>query len=192
MAYHHGNARVAILASAAALLEIEGAAGLSLRQVAEHAGLSRQAPYNHFADKEAILAELVRDGFTQLGSLIRAETDSSVTPSVRLQRAAEIYIGFGQQRPALFRLMFSRELVDHSKHADAARAAAGALAALSSIIETLAPGQDARDATLAAWSIVHGYASLCIETGLEGEEMRTRRAELFASTIEALIRRSDP
>jgi AcrR family transcriptional regulator len=190
VAYHHGNARAALLDAAAALLETEGAAGLSLRQVAERAGLSRQAPYNHFANKEALLAELLREGFERLGDLIRAVSDPPVAASDHLARAADAYIAFGQQRPALFRLMFSRELVDHAKHDDAAQAAAAALAALRAIIETMAPGQDPRDATLAAWSIVHGYTSLCIEIGLEGEEARTRRAKLFACSIEALVHRS--
>src|SRR6185437_14498166 len=73
--YHHGDARNALLAAAADLLEEVGAAGLSLRQVAEHAGLSRQAPYNHFENKEALLAELVRDGFDQLAASLAAGGD---------------------------------------------------------------------------------------------------------------------
>ncbi|PXA97144.1 TetR family transcriptional regulator, partial [Nostoc sp. 3335mG] len=54
MAYHHGDARAVLIAAAGEWLEEVGAAGLSLRGVAERAGLSRQAPYNHFADKEAM------------------------------------------------------------------------------------------------------------------------------------------
>ena len=45
--------------------------GLSLRQLTERAGLSRQAPYNHFADKEALLAELARAGFEILAAAVR-------------------------------------------------------------------------------------------------------------------------
>ena len=48
-------------------LKKEGAANLSLRRLSQDAGLSRQAPYNHFADKEALLAELVREGFAVAG-----------------------------------------------------------------------------------------------------------------------------
>ncbi len=190
MAYHHGNARAAILEAAGELLEREGAARLSLRQAAEQAGLSRQAPYNHFADKEAMLAELVRDGYARLGSRIRTEAAPGVAPPERLVRAAEAYIGFGQERPALFRLMFSRELVDLSRHDEAQRAALAALDALSEIVAALAPGRDVRDATLAAWSIVHGYTSLCIEAGLEGADRRRQRAALFAQAVKALLRSS--
>ncbi len=188
MAYHHGNARAALLATAAELLESEGAARLSLRQSAERAGLSRQAPYNHFADKEALLAELVREGYERLGGRIHADASLGVAPSERLARAAETYIAFGQERPALFRLMFSRELVDLSKHGSAQQAASAALAELSAIIEAMAPAADPREVSLVAWSLVHGYTSLCIETGLEGEDQRRHRAYQFARTVEALTR----
>jgi AcrR family transcriptional regulator len=109
--YHHGDARNALLRAAAELLETTGAAGLSLRQLAERAGLSRQAPYNHFADKEALLAELVRDGFEKLGKAMPTE-ESHPDPVIRLEHAADRYIAFAQNAPALFRLMFSKELVN--------------------------------------------------------------------------------
>lgn len=188
MAYHHGNARAALLTAAAELLESEGAARLSLRQSAERAGLSRQAPYNHFVDKEALLAELVREGYQQLGSRISANAGPSAVPLERLARAAETYIGFGQERPALFRLMFSKELVDLSKHKSAQDAASAALAELSAIIDTMAPATDTHEVSLVAWSLVHGYTSLCVETGLEGSDQRRQRGHLFARTVEALTR----
>ena len=66
-------ARCACLIQAAAeLLESVGAANLSLRGIAERAGLSRQAPYNHFADKEPLLATLVVTGFDRLASQVDA------------------------------------------------------------------------------------------------------------------------
>ena len=188
MVYHHGNARAALLTAAAELLESEGAARLSLRQAAERAGLSRQAPYNHFADKEALLAELVREGYQRLGSRIGADANPGAVPSERLARAAEAYIAFGQERPALFRLMFGKELVDLSKHEPAQQAASAALAELSAIIKAMAPATEVREVTLVAWSLVHGYTSLCIETGLEGEDQRRHRAHLFARTVKALTR----
>lgn len=189
-AYHHGNARTALLEAAAALLEESGAAGLSLRQLAERAGLSRQAPYNHFTDKAALLAELVRDGFERLAAGTRAAAASTPIPSEQLAKAAESYIAFGQEQPALMRLMFGKEFVDVSQHHDAQAAASTGLTELSTIIAGLAPVPAVQDVTLVAWSLVHGYTSLCIEAGLEGGEKRAERARLFARTIDALARNS--
>ena len=185
-AYHHGNARAALIEAAAALLEESGAAGLSLRQVAERAGLSRQAPYNHFTDKAALLAELVRDGFERLAAGTRAAAALTLIPFERLTGAAERYIAFGQEHPALMRLMFGKEFVDLAQHHDAQAAASTGLTELSVIIAGLAPAPAVQDVTLVAWSLVHGYTSLCIEAGLEGQEKRAERARLFAHTIEML------
>jgi AcrR family transcriptional regulator len=183
--YHHGDARNALLRAAADLLEQTGAAGLALRQLAERAGLSRQAPYNHFADKETLLAELARNGFERLGRDMEAVKRSSAKPVVRLTRAAERYIAFAESSPALFRLMFSKELVDLSRHPAAQAAASASFEHLVAIVSALTSPETVADLSLVAWSLVHGYATLCIETGLEGPERRSARARLFASTIAA-------
>ena len=182
-AYHHGDARNALVRAAAELLETAGAAGLSLRQVAERAGLSRQAPYNHFADKEALLAELVRDGFERLGADTAAAGRSDGGPVTRLERAGEGYIAFAQGSPALFRLMFSKELVDLQRYPVAQAAAAASLSHLAGIIGGMASPDAVADLTLVAWSVVHGYATLCLEACLEGPERRRERAALFAGVI---------
>lgn len=188
-AYHHGDARNALLKAAAALLEQAGAAGLSLRQVAEQAGLSRQAPYNHFADKAALLAELVADGFARLRDSMSAAKDEGATPVDRLRRAGLAYIAFAQSSPALFRLMFASELVDPASHPQVQAGQEAALAVVETIVASMADPRDSADLTLAAWALVHGYAALCIETGLEPPARREERAALFARIIAAAAER---
>jgi len=190
--YHHGDARNAILGSARRLLEKTGAATLSLRQVAEAAGLSRQAPYNHFQNKEALLAELVRDGFVRLAADIRTAADPKGAAERQLAAAGEAYINFALAEPTLFRLMFSRELVDLGKHSDAGKAADDALKALAEIISRIDKSGDRKGLVLASWSIVHGYAVLCIEAGLEGRRALRQRTAQFAGLLmggEATARR---
>lgn len=179
--YHHGDARNALLAAASDLLEKAGAAGLSLRQVAERAGLSRQAPYNHFENKEALLAELVRQGFERLAASLSAGGESKAKNA--LERAADAYIRRAQEAPALFRLMFSRELVNLARFPAAAAAGSVAFGKLSEIVAAFAPQEQVRELALAAWSLVHGYATLCIEVGLGSESRRAARARLFARII---------
>lgn len=179
--YHHGDARNALLGAAADLLEKVGAARLSLRQVAEHAGLSRQAPYNHFEDKEALLAELVREGFERLATSLAAGGDPKAKNA--LERAADAYIRRAQEAPALFRLMFSRELVDLSRFPAAAQAGTTAFSKLKEVVAAFAPADRVPELSLAAWSLVHGYATLCIEVALEPDARRGARARLFAHII---------
>ncbi len=183
--YHHGDARNALLLAATELLETTGAAGLSLRQLAERAGLSRQAPYNHFANKQTLLAELVRDGFARLGRDVETAGHGNAAPLVRLEGAAERYIAFAQASPALFRLMFSKELVDLSKHPEARREAAATFGRLVHIVSAVVSPDAVADLSLVAWSLVHGYAMLCLETGIEGPDRRRERAGLFAGMFAA-------
>ena len=186
MAYHHGDARTALLAAAAAMLEREGAAGLSLRGVAEAAGLSRQAPYNHFANKEAMLAELVGDGFSELSRSMNVPAETA--PFAQLVAAADAYITFGTERPALFRLMFTRELVDVRQHPSVQAKADAALTALSAIVGQVVAADAVGDATLVAWSLVHGYTELCIEAGIDDPAARPGRVHLFARAVTGLAR----
>ncbi len=188
-AYHHGDARNALLKAAGELLEQAGAAGLSLRQVAERAGLSRQAPYNHFDDKAALLAELVAHGFARLRDAMSAAERAGTTPEERLRCAGLAYVVFAQSGPALFRLMFASELVDPASHPQVQEGHGSALAIVGSIVASMAGPEDAADLTLAAWAMVHGYATLCIEARLEGAERRAERAALFAHIIAAAAKR---
>lgn len=180
--YHHGDARAALLHAASMLLEQEGAHGLSLRAVAAEAGLSRQAPYNHFADKQALLAELVAGGFARLRERMLA-VHGYPGGAETLADAAEAYIGFAQEAPALFRLMFSCELVDLSRFPDTQRMADAAYDSLRVIVAELAPAARVEELALAAWCLVHGYATLCLEMGLDDAALRAARARLFARLV---------
>ena len=56
--YHHGDLRTAVLAAAGELIENEGLDSLSVREAARRAGVSHNAPYRHFPDRDALLAAL--------------------------------------------------------------------------------------------------------------------------------------
>ena len=55
--YHHGDLARALIDAAAAMLAEDGARAVSLRAVARRAGVSQTAPYRHFSDKGALLAD---------------------------------------------------------------------------------------------------------------------------------------
>ena len=68
--YHHGNLRQSLLEASMRLLDKEGLEALSLRRLAEEVGVSRQAPYHHFKDKQALLAAIGEEGFSLLNWLL--------------------------------------------------------------------------------------------------------------------------
>ena len=61
--YHHGDLRATLLRVATERVVNEGIDSLSLRKLAEEAGVSRTAPYHHFKDKNALLNAIAAQGF---------------------------------------------------------------------------------------------------------------------------------
>jgi AcrR family transcriptional regulator len=94
-----------------ALLDSEGLEALSLRRLAEQVGVSRQAPYHHFRDKQALLAAIGEQGFALLNQMLGSFTDDpAISLDERLYRAVMGYLNFALEHRALYRLMFGQTL----------------------------------------------------------------------------------
>ena len=178
--------REQVLAASLALIEEEGVAALSLREVAHRAGVSHQAPYHHFGHKEAIVAELVARGFTRLAERLEATEHARGTPSRRLMLAGRAYVDFALEETASFRIMFRSELVDPGAFPAARDAGARAYAPLVRLVGAChAQGRTPRAGTAASeriealvtmhWSLVHGLATLFLDGSL-GRRFATREA----------------
>jgi AcrR family transcriptional regulator len=170
--YHHGALRQAIVEEAFRVLEKEGLEALSLRGLAASAGVSKTAPYRHFADKHELLVTLAAEGFAALADLLEAslakvadESPGDATAGARaLSRA---YLQFALSRPALYRLMFSR--LGFSLHSEKCRInserALGCL--IQAVRRAQARGwrsdQDGNALVLSLWAEVHGWAGLLID-----------------------------
>ena len=82
--YHHGDLRAALLKVATAEIERVGYESLSLRELAEKLGVSRAAPYRHFADRRALLAAVAAEGFDELTAIHRnAVAENAAGPARR-------------------------------------------------------------------------------------------------------------
>jgi AcrR family transcriptional regulator len=114
--YHHGDLRVALLASAAELLDEGGPEAVSLRECARRAGVSHAAPYRHFATKEALLLALAEEGFDGLAAAGDEAMRRVRDPRERLDAYGVAYVHFALEHPARFRLMFAGALGGASKH----------------------------------------------------------------------------
>lgn len=109
--YHHGNLRQSLLDSSLQLLREGGIEALSLRKLAELSGVSRAAPYHHFADKQALLAAVAEQGFAELSGLLHGVVNNEqVSLDERLHQAVLGYLDFALEQPALYELMFGQAL----------------------------------------------------------------------------------
>ena len=107
-AYHHGDLRTALVHSALALLEEEGAAALSMRAVARHAGVTAAAPYRHYQDRDALMSAVAAVGYRELAQDLIAVSPAPSTAD-EIADVAIAYVQFALRRPALFRAMFSEQ-----------------------------------------------------------------------------------
>jgi AcrR family transcriptional regulator len=164
-AYHHGNLRAALLATAARQLEQSGVEALSLRDLANSLGVSHAAPYRHFADRRAMLAALAADGFRRFEAQAQAALAKQATPAARLQAGARAYLAFATRHPQLFRLMFVSDLLGGDKPREPALAQVAnhfhsRFEALVGENCSARSDKTIKAATLTFWSILHGFALL--------------------------------
>lgn len=164
--YHHGNLRAALIEAGLAALEKSEQGELSLRAIAREVGVSANAAYRHFANKDDLLSALAAEGFRRFAAEQAAAMQNATPDSKMAAAGAKAYVGFAQANPALFRLMFSHFLYA-SESADLKEAAA---AAFQSLLETSArragvpaDSQQALLAALANWSTVHGLSHLLLD-----------------------------
>jgi AcrR family transcriptional regulator len=102
--------RAALLGAAAGLLEADGMAAVTLRAVGERAGVSRQAPYKHFADKEELLSVVAAGYFDRVGEEMSEAAGAAAGAFGRLEAMAGAYVRFAMANPHRCRMMFSPEV----------------------------------------------------------------------------------
>jgi AcrR family transcriptional regulator len=141
---------------------------LSLRAVARRAGVSPNAPYRHYPDKDALLAAMATQGFHDLrDALVQADAQAPVED--RFVAMAQAYVGFGVRNPALFGLMFGHPC--SRNHPETSAAAAEANAVLAERVATAVPAAQHGPFMIGAWALVHGLASLVLDGKLPGDDL---------------------
>ena len=178
--YHHGDLRNALLDAARAILEEESLAELSLRAVARRAGVSHAAPYRHFPNHEALLAELAMEGFAELRAEIVAAGARPGAESARVANLGAAYMRFVAKRPALTRLMFGPQLPNRDAFPALGQAADAIGEEIGKALHDSALG-------LAVWASVHGLAMLILEDVIDLGQRRSG-LDVLPSRAEILLR----
>jgi len=109
--YHHGDLRQVLLRSAKQLIAEAGIENLSLRRLAERAGVSRTAPYHHFSDKNDLLCAIAAAGFRRRHQTAAAEfDDAGKTMLEKFHAYINGYMQFAVDNPEEYELMFGRSI----------------------------------------------------------------------------------
>lgn len=187
------SARQRLITTAATLLTDEGVDAVTLRGIAKAAGVSHGAPLRHFSGRAELLSAVATLGFTQL--LDRSAHLPTGTPRERVTAACHAYVDFALANPAMFELMFRRDLIDATEP--------GLVAASSAVFDSFAelvrrdraagpgshvtPGTDPRLVAASLWAALHGLAQLWLWGGLAGASFAPSPESALAVTLDAYL-----
>jgi AcrR family transcriptional regulator len=168
--YHHGNLREALISAALDLIAQKGPAGFTFAEAARAAGVSPAAPYRHFRDRDALMADVARRGFQHFEQrLVAAWDEGRPSPLAALERMGSTYLAFAREEPAYFSAMFEAGLpvAEHRDLQEAGDRAFGVLRqACEAIVAAMPPSgahgkrPPAMMMGLHIWALSHGIASL--------------------------------
>jgi len=165
--YHHGDLRTALIEATAEIIQQDGISAVTMRRLSKWTGVSHAAPYRHFTDKSALLTATAVEGFHRFCQVLSsARLNQTVDETTRFKNMGHAYIHFAMEHTAYYRLMFGKEVSQHSQTLrDASDAAFNELLLM---IQQLQECDAIRcdDANLEAtyiWSLMHGLTLLIID-----------------------------
>jgi AcrR family transcriptional regulator len=147
-----------------------GPDGLSFRQIAADAGVSHQAPYHHFGDRDAIFTEIGIIGFRMFAAELAAPARRGEDPDVAI-RMLERYVNFALTHSGYYRVMFRSDLCKIAESPELQRFADASFDALIDAVQSIVGARSSVDeiriVATTMWSAAHGLATLLIDGPLE-------------------------
>jgi AcrR family transcriptional regulator len=188
--YHHGDLKNALIEAGADILSKDGVSGLSLRKVAQKAGVSHTAPYAHFADKQALIAAISTEGYKKLYEQIaQAAEQYRSDPLQRLVESSWAYVEFALDEPDHFKVTLSGMI---EKEQDYPAFVETAKQTFSLVVDIVAQCQQAgllrkgaADLTaVSVWALIHGFVTLLLENQISHTVLdRYTVREMFIYTL---------
>jgi AcrR family transcriptional regulator len=178
--YHHGNLRAALVDAAVELGREKGPDGIVVREVARRTGVSHNAAYRHFDDRDDLLREVARVGLEGLSAAMLQrvgrvrETDPVERARRRLREVGKAYVDYALAEPGLFAVAFKGVPFDELT---------GPYEQLSEALDECAevgflPPAKRPGAELTCWAGVHGFSMLYGTGPLREVSKRQRDADL--------------
>lgn len=173
-----------LIDAAMRILDRSPDAELSLRMVAKEAGVAAPSVYRHFADVRAMMAEIVRTCWVQMGEhVVKAPLQSEAdTPRDALKAMMSAFVRYAMERPSRYRLLFARS---YDPEHDIDGPLRPAFRPVRKAIEAIAaagmklPARDAFNSALALISLAHGRIALA--------HLAPFRPGNFAPDVEAFV-----
>ena len=181
--------RSELLRTSRRLLDESGPSALSMREVARRAGCTHQAPYHYFANREAILAALVHEGFDELTDMLASARERLGSTDLRaiLTASGSVYVEFALRHPGVFRVMFRPDVCDPERFPEVVQAGECARHELARLARAMMGDGAQLEVEVLIWSGVHGLASLLLDGPLVGEFGSMEERIDFARGVVGLV-----
>jgi AcrR family transcriptional regulator len=168
--YHHGNVRAAITQAAIDALRTQSLEAVSLRKLAQAIGVSHNAPYMHFHDKEALWLAISDAGFGLLMEKIEAATKPHRDWRRRLDAGCEAYLAFAEENREYMLVMFRAATPSRER-----RLSPKGTEALGVLIREVAGGvsegrlksDDPKRLAVLIWTMLHGLTMARLQIGAD-------------------------
>ena len=152
-----------------------------MRRVAQKAGVSNNAFYRHFKDKNDLKAELMRRGFEILYEGMKDVTNNFSSYGAH-------YIRFGLDYPHIYDLMFGNTDLDMSLYPDLEAQSDASFSGIVEGLKAFIPDESENDIMIKAnnvWASVHGIVLILRRSKWEGK--RTETLEWIENNLEEYL-----
>ena len=183
-----------LMEAAMRLLDRSPNAQLSLRMVAKEAGIAAPSVYRHFADVNAMMAEIVRQCWAQMGEhLVSATKDAGpIAPFDALKAKMAAFVQYAMERPSRYQLLFAPS---YKPEHDLDGPLRPAFRPVRELIGEIAaeggtlPTDDPVAAALMAISLAHGRIALAHLAPMRPGNFATEVAAFVSESLDILFRR---
>ena len=185
--YHHGDLKNALIKAGVEILAKEGVGGLSLRKVAQRAGVSHSAPYAHFPDKQSLIAAISTEGFNQLYNELEAAIyPHAKSPKKQLVEGAQVYVRFALKNSDTFKIMFSGVLEKEKDYPSFVEISSKTFKLVMEVVQAcqnagVLPTAPANLMAVSVWGQVHGIVSLALEGQISHTLLEKKNIESIVS-----------
>jgi AcrR family transcriptional regulator len=181
--YHHGDLRTALIDAGLHLTRSGGPEALTIREATRQVGVSPNAAYRHFADREALLSAVASAIQHQMAA--RMQSPARRQASDRLRAVGMGYIKFALDEPGWFAVAFFG--ADVRTETASAPPYLALIDALDAMVSAKELSSDRRaGAEWSCWSAVHGFAELALRGPLRNASRRDIDA-LAGRTVDDII-----
>ena len=184
-----------ILAAASELFLAGGTAALSVRAIANKAGVSTIGIYSYFQGKQGILDTLYIQGFESVYNAINVDySEQGISPREAVLQASRNYLQNAEKFEAHYSLIFGKLDGSYEPSPEAKEAGIKAFSCLTEQVGTLLPKSASKaqkqDAAVRVWSVIHGFVSLRNHAVAQLMDMscwKTRTMETAEAVVDYII-----